>query len=522
MASGAHLPAVLDTVARFVDEQQFGARTAIFLFDQEALSVREVYAPSLPIPLRQMLVGKQINAESGVNGMAATSQQIAILADWQQHPSWENMCELMTAQHLRAAWALPIFDTQRHVLGTVCLYHDQPHQPSAAEIKLGEIAAQLAGIALEHHEAEQALRASEGRYRQLFERNLAGVYRVNELGQYLECNDAYAAIFGLSNAEELKRHKSEEFYFDLSDRELYLKLLRKQGSLTNYEMRLRKLDKTEVWVLSNVTLTEREGEPAILEGVLLDITKRKQAEAKLSEQREQLRALTAKISAIREEERTVISREIHDSLGQLLTGLKLDMAWLGKRINQQVEGETRKMLTKKTDSITELLDQTINTVRELATQLRPGILDTLGLSAAIEWQVEDLKKRSGIECELWLCPEPKNLPQEKATVIFRILQEILTNVIRHAEATRVVIHLMPNNDALLLTVIDNGRGITTAELHHPKSLGLLGMRERANSIGGEVKLEGAVGRGTTVTVRIPLGALDPAFLMNTSGMMTQR
>jgi signal transduction histidine kinase len=296
--------------------------------------------------------------------------------------------------------------------------------------------------------------------------------------------------------------------------------LRKQKTLTNYEMRLRRQDQSEVWALCNVTFTQREGEPAVFEGVALDITKRKLAEAKLGEQREQLRALTAKISAIREEERTVISREIHDSLGQLLTGLKLDISWLSKRINQQVEGETRKTLIKKTDGISELLDQTIGTVRELATQLRPGVLDTLGLSAAIEWQVEDLKARAGIECELWLCPEPKDLPQEKITVIFRILQEILTNIIRHAEATRVVIHLMPNKDALLLTVIDNGRGITAAELQHPKSLGLLGMRERAYSVGGDVKLEGAAGRGTTVTVRIPLGPVAASAMLNISGMLS--
>jgi PAS domain S-box-containing protein len=522
MASGALLPAVLDAVARFVDEQQFGARTAVCLFDTATMQIRECYAPSLPPALRQAFLNKQLGAQSGIIGEVAVNQRATVYADWQEQPSWQEWGELLTQHQLRAAWALPIFDTQRRVLGAVSLYYDQPHQPSEAERRLGEIATQLAGIALERHEAEQALRESEGRYRQLFERNLAGVYRETEEGKILECNDAFATIFGIGNAEELMRLNAADLYFEAAIRERYLRLLEKQGSVTNYEMRLRRADETEVWVLCNVTRTQREGEPVVLEGVVLDITKRKQAEDKLNEQREQLRALTAKISAIREEERTVISREIHDSLGQLLTGLKLDVSWLHKRINQQVEGETRTLLAKKTDSITELLDQTISTVRELATQLRPGVLDTLGLTAAIEWQVEDMKNRSSIECELWLCPEPKNLPPEKATVIFRILQEILTNILRHAEATRVVIHLMPNKDSLLLTVIDNGRGITTRELQHPKSLGLLGMRERANSVGGEVKLEGAPGRGTTVTVRIPLGPLTTGSLLNLSGMLNPR
>ncbi len=522
MASGAKLPAVLDTIARFVDEQQLGARTAVCLVDAGSLRLRECYAPGLPLSFRQRVTGFELSAESGLIGATITAQQLTVFADWQQHASWERLGEMLTAEGIRGAWALPIFNTQRRVLGTIALFYAETHQPSDAERKVGDIAAQLVGIALERHEAEEALRESESRYRQLFERNLAGVYRENEEGKYLECNEAFANIVGAASAAELTRLNSTAFYFETADRDRYLRLLRKQGSVTNYEMRLRRLDESEVWVLCNATLIEREGEPVVLEGVLLDITKRKYAEAKLNEQREQLRALTAKISAVREEERTVISREIHDSLGQLLTGLKLDISWLSKRINQHVEGDTRKLLVKKTDGISELLDQTIGTVRELATQLRPGVLDTLGLTAAIEWQVEDLKTRSGMECELWLCPEPKNLPQEKVTVIFRILQEILTNIIRHAEATRVVIHLMPNKDDLLLTVIDNGRGITAAEMQHQKSLGLLGMRERANSVGGEVKLEGAAGRGTTVTVRIPLGPVTASPFMNISGMLTQR
>jgi PAS domain S-box-containing protein len=353
-------------------------------------------------------------------------------------------------------------------------------------------------------QAELALRDTEERYRLLFERNLAGVYRVTVDGQYLDCNKAYAAMFGYDSPAEIMAAGPFNLYPDPRIREQMLEELRQHGSLTDYEVHLQRKDGSEIWGLANVTLLESEhGAPAICEGIVLDITKRKHDEEKLAESREQLRALSARLSAIREEERAAIAREIHDSLGQMLTGLKLDVSWLHKRLSG-LTAEPGQTFARKTESMGELLDNTIQAVRDLATRLRPGVLDTLGLTAAIEWQVQDFQARTNIECEVWLCPEPKDLPKEKAIALFRILQEILTNIIRHAEATRVVIHLLPAEGALLLSVADNGRGITTGSLRDANSLGLLGMRERALMVGGEVKFEGAPDRGTTVTVTVPL------------------
>jgi PAS domain S-box-containing protein len=374
-------------------------------------------------------------------------------------------------------------------------------------IVFGEII-QLAGAdyllmtALDNTErklAEAALRDSEKRYRLLFERNLAGVSRTTLDGVILDCNEAFATMFGFAAPEEIKAQTAHCLYADPAARAQLIEDLRAQGSLTNYELRLQRKDGSDIWVLANLTLLDG----AIIEDVVLDITKRKYDEAKLAEARDQLRALSARLSAIREEERSAVAREIHDSLGQMLTGLKLDVAWLHKRLSVG-QDEAQRELVEKTDNVAGLLDNTIQAVRELATRLRPGVLDTLGLTAAIEWQVQDFQTRTGIECEVWLCPEPKDLPKEQATGLFRILQELLTNIIRHAQATRVVIHLLPTDTGLLLSVTDNGRGITTGDLKDPKSLGLLGMRERAHMIGGEMKFEGAPERGTTVTVTVPL------------------
>ncbi|MBI3758124.1 MAG: PAS domain S-box protein, partial [Deltaproteobacteria bacterium] len=294
---------------------------------------------------------------------------------------------------------------------------------------------------LDHTErklAEAALRDSEQRYRLLFERNLAGVSRVTLDGEVLDCNEAYATMFGFASREEIKAHHAHCLYPDPAARAQLIEALREQGNLTNYELQLQRKDGSEIWILANLTLLEGEDYATpVIEDVVLDITKRKQDEAKLAQSREQLRALSARLSAIREEERSAIAREIHDSLGQMLTGLKLDVAWLHKRLAANGKGEKQPTLVEKTEGIGNLLDNTIQAVRNLATQLRPGVLDTLGLTAAIEWQVQDFQKRTAIQCEVWLCPEPKDLPMEKATGLFRILQELLTNIIRHADATQV-------------------------------------------------------------------------------------
>ena len=235
---------------------------------------------------------------------------------------------------------------------------------------------------------------------------------------------------------------------------------------------------------------------------LNDITYRKHAEESLKISREQLRELAARLQQAREEERAFIAREIHDELGQLLTGLKIDLKWFEKRLPQ--EAENSKQLKEKMASILELVDETIVAMRRVATQFRPGVLDTLGLIAAIEWQAEEFSNRTGIRCEF-----SDQLPQKLAdlqceTALFRIFQESLTNVARHANATAVKVSLIRQNGSLVLQVRDNGRGITEKEINDPHSIGLLGMQERAHIFGGQVSVSGLPGRGTTVTVTIPL------------------
>jgi signal transduction histidine kinase len=214
---------------------------------------------------------------------------------------------------------------------------------------------------------------------------------------------------------------------------------------------------------------------------------------------EQFRDLSAYLQAAREEERKSIAREIHDELGQALTTIKLELSLLLEEVLNDASAATNRI-----QSLKDQVDATIHTVKSIITKLRPGLLDDLGLTAAIEWQANDFQKRTGIVCEMTLKPEEMNINQEISTDMFRIFQETLTNITRHSGATHVMVHLYQRDDALELQVHDNGRGITSEEKNDPKSFGLIGIRERAQYWHGIVDIEGTTGLGTIVTVRFPL------------------
>ena len=231
------------------------------------------------------------------------------------------------------------------------------------------------------------------------------------------------------------------------------------------------------------------------------ISERMIVEERLKESEEKLRRLAAYLVSIREEERTHIAREIHDELGQVLTGLKMDVSWLAQRLDAK-----QKALHAKTQSMCGLIDSAIHTVRKIASGLRPEILDEMGLVAAINWQTKDFQKRTGIRCRVELPPDGIKLDLERSTTTFRIFQEILTNVARHAHASRVDVKFGLTDDHMTLEVADNGVGIPEAKLNG-KSLGLLGIQERALHFNGDVTIHGAAGQGTRVTVSIPLAGV---------------
>jgi PAS domain S-box-containing protein len=221
--------------------------------------------------------------------------------------------------------------------------------------------------------------------------------------------------------------------------------------------------------------------------------------AQLENSRAQLLLLTQHEQTRREEDRARMAREVHDELGQALTGLKMDLAWLQKHT-----GPKQKDLLQKFRDMSALVDTTIQGVRRIATELRPGMLDDLGLVPAMEWQLQEFQKRSGIRCRFASSLEEVALNAEETTVLFRIFQEALTNVARHAAASRVEVTLDEEQGYVRLQVQDNGRGITDSEVNGSRSFGLLGMRERVLLRSGDFAIHGTPGQGTTLVIRLPL------------------
>jgi hypothetical protein len=234
-----------------------------------------------------------------------------------------------------------------------------------------------------------------------------------------------------------------------------------------------------------------------------DITSRRQLEEEQRRSREQLRALAAHVESVREQERVRIAREIHDELGQSLTCMGMDLAFLDRQIDPRNQEATSRVA-----ALVELVKDTIRCVRRISSELRPSILDDLGLGAAIEWLAHDVEARTQIVCAVEV-PEDLSLPFELATPLFRICQEALTNVTRHACASYVSIRLTVGDGQLALVVEDNGRGITDDEIHRHGSLGLLGMKERVALLGGKLEVRGHPGMGTTLTISLPIESPTP-------------
>jgi len=233
-------------------------------------------------------------------------------------------------------------------------------------------------------------------------------------------------------------------------------------------------------------------------GVVMDVTERKRAEVELRRSVDQLRALAARVQDAREEERKRVAREIHDELGQALTSIKIDLSSLIHEFSPEPQQ------LKRIESISTIVDQTIKSVRRISTELRPGILDDLGLIAAVEWAAEEFEARTGTTCRLDLPQNDGAIDPDRAIAVFRILQETLTNVARHANATCVDVRLLIELGGVILEVHDNGRGATDEQLSAAESLGIRGMRERALLLGGELLIRGVPGQGTSIRVSIPL------------------
>lgn len=365
----------------------------------------------------------------------------------------------------------------------------------------------------ERKQAQESMRDSEEKYRTLFQESRDAIYITSRKGKIVEMNQSALDLFGYTR-EGIHGQNVKILYVDPNDRFKFQKEIEERGYVRDYEVTLKRKDGARIDCLFTSTIRwAKDGSILGYQGSIRDITERKKAEAELRSSRQTLRELSARLQAVREEEKRRIAREIHDEFGQPLTTLKIDLAWLSAELAASSPGATRKYarkngnekLLQKIESMLTRTDETIKTVQNMATELRPIVLDEFGLLAAIEWQAQEFESRSGIRCKISSAlADTLVLDQSQATAVFRIFQETLTNVIRHASASEVVIYLGKEEGCALLQVKDNGKGISETEISSPKSLGLLGMRERAILLGGDISISGVSQQGTMISVRIPL------------------
>jgi PAS domain S-box-containing protein len=349
----------------------------------------------------------------------------------------------------------------------------------------------------QRQKVEEALKESEKKYRSLFESAPMGIGLTTLDGQILALNDTFVQMSGYLR-EEAKEINVRNSYYKPEDRDVLLRQLELDGFVREFETVLRRKDGSLFDASLTITKLVLGGQNVILT-VASDITHRKRTLAKLKESEEQLRNLYARVQSAREEERLNISREVHDDLGQMLTALKMDLTWLKKRFPKD-----QKSLVEKSQSMSQLFDATIQTVRKICAELRPTLLEDFGIAAAVESQIEEFEARTGIKCQVTMEPDKLILDDECSIVLFRIFQETLTNITRHANATQVQVTVQIANDHVILEVEDNGKGINESQISDSKSLGLLGMRERAYSAGGKFEICGRPNAGTTIKVSIPL------------------
>jgi two-component system sensor histidine kinase UhpB len=263
----------------------------------------------------------------------------------------------------------------------------------------------------------------------------------------------------------------------------------------------RKDGKMVFTILSPKPIYDKDGRFSGSIAVLTDITDRRNVEIELRRSHEELRGLSQHLERVRENESKRIAGEIHDVLGQQLTSLKMDLSWLKERVLAG-DGDPGKVLEKIGD-MSDLIDRTIQDVQTISAELRPGLLDDLGLLPAIEWLCQDFQERTRIKCSMSCNREDIDVEPDLATAIFRISQEALTNVVRHAKATRIHISLKKEDGALTLKIKDNGRGIKKEHIWDPSSLGIIGMRERARRFNAELRISGAPQKGTTLVAMFP-------------------
>ncbi len=385
---------------------------------------------------------------------------------------------------------------------------------------------ELAFQITEHNHAEEVLKESEERFRTLFENSTIGIYRTTPDGQILLANPTLLKLLGYSSFEELaSRNLTEEGFEPLYDRTLFIDVLKREGKVTGLESAWTRMDGTTLFISESArAINNKEGKIIYYDGIVEDITLRKKVEqelilsykeltfqnkekekraAELTKSHLQLRNFASHLQNIREEEKVAIAREIHDDLGQILVALKIDLGLFKHQISKGSDTISHEEILDKFDDLSDLVDKTIKTTRRIMTGLRPEIIDSLGFIEAAKSYLLEFEERHHLPCHFNCTISELNIIPQQSVALFRILQEALNNVVKHAKATAVKIHMSIHINKLILEINDNGIGFDENHKGRQDSYGMIGMKERVTLLEGELTIIGKPGKGTCVKVEMP-------------------
>jgi PAS domain S-box-containing protein len=503
IASGAPLAEVLEKLVELIERQATGMRCAVLLADAEQKQLRFIAAPSVPPEYKAgMEPLLRVGAGTGACGAAAFLRAPVYTKDMAIDPRWISCRDLAIRNGLRAIWSMPILSDENAVLGRFAMYYAEPRLPEPGHIQLIEMATQMARVAIDARRTEDALRESEHLLRRAMEAIPAMVWSARPDGTLDFLNGAWKQYMEVP-AQELERWDWAARVHP-EDRPRVLEHWRgliANGIASEIEMRLRRSDGSYRWFFARQQpVRDEAGRITRWYGSLTDIEDRRQMEEKLRRSAEELQALSRRLVDLQESERKLLSRELHDRVGQNLTALGINLAMLQDRLPPA----TPEVDARLKDSAA-LVESTVRVIDNVAAELRPPMLDDFGLTSALAWYAKEFGARSGVAVSVEAQPGERLAPQIEIA-LFRIAQEALNNIAKHSRATRATIHVVRAGAACVMSIADNGIG--SSEIQGPAQqrkprLGMVTMRERAQAVGGTFEIASAPGSGTRLTVRVP-------------------
>ena len=500
IAADTPLQEALKGIVEFIEPQSRGMACSILLLDDDGVHVRHGAAPTLPESYIRAIDGASIGPKAGSCGTAMYLGQRVIVTDILEDPLWEAYRDLADMFGLRACWSTPILTHKGNVLGTFAMYYNEPRSPSADELRLTAAATHLAGIAIERHRSEQALKRSEERYRRIVDTAYEGIWMIDDTNTIVFVNQRMAEMLGYSVDEMLGRSARNFTESEPSEEQNDRMRRRRTGVTEQFDFRFRRKDGSELWGIVSTTPVWNEGGGKFggSLGMVTDITERKRAEQELRRNNEQIRELAGRLITAQEEERRRISRELHDDIVQKVASLAIRISLIKQRVPASMD-----FIAVEIANLQRRVSELAEDIRQLSHQLHPALLEHAGLSVALQTFTAEFSRLEGVKVKLTAPQGTEIVPKNVALCAYRVVQESLRNVAKHsaAKTAEVVLAIMGND--LQVSIRDQGRGFDV-ESGRGRGMGMVSIEERVRLCRGSVQVTSKLNCGTTLTARIPL------------------